>query len=363
MVNISFTNFAKNINNHFKVIRQFTLSKKYSHLFQFQNKFIYYYMKRTLLIAGMAFSSLFYAQKATGLDISDTRDINSPPSAYTREAKIELKSRNTVQVPGQGNYSSQFTIAPWYDNSVNKSHQLNFNDGGIFYRNALLSDSEWGKWNSLVMQSSDGKVKIGLNDINNNSDAPLSIYSAEAAYIELVSPHGKFQMAKSGCNGCFGGQPGDTVLRNVGKSHNIILAMPNDNNDGNSYIGIQDAVRGTWIKFLNNGLAKFDGKIYAKEIEVKSNVWADYVFKKDYKLRSLEEVEKHISEKGHLPNIPSAKEVEKDGINLGEMDAKLLEKIEELTLYSIEQNKQLKSQSEEIKELREQVQQLISTKK
>ncbi|MFP3832253.1 cell wall anchor protein [Chryseobacterium sp. SIMBA_028] len=108
------------------------------------------------------------------------------------------------------------------------------------------------------------------------------------------------------------------------------------------------------------------GGIKAEKIKVENpsiNGWADYVFKKDYQLRSLEEVEKHISEKGHLPNIPSAKEVEKDGINLGEMDAKLLEKIEELTLYSIEQNKQLKSQSEEIKELREQVQQLISTKK
>lgn len=320
-------------------------------------------MKRTLLIAGMAFSSLFYAQKATGLDILDTRDVNSPPSAYKQEAKIELKSRNAVQVPGQGNYSSQFTIAPWVDNSANKNHQLNFNDGGIFYRNALSNDAEWGKWNSLVMQSSDGKVKIGLNDISNNSDASLSIYSPENAYVEIVSPHGKFQMSKSGCNGCFGGQPGDTVLRNVGKSHNIILAMPNDNNDGNSYIGIQDAIHGTWIKFLNNGLAKFDGKIYAKEIEVKSNVWADYVFEKDYDLKSLDEVEKHIAEKGYLPNMPSAEEVLKNGINVAEMNTKLLEKIEELTLYSIEQNKQLKSQSEEIKELREQVQQLISTKK
>ncbi|MET3038368.1 cell wall anchor protein [Chryseobacterium sp. NRRL B-14859] len=104
-----------------------------------------------------------------------------------------------------------------------------------------------------------------------------------------------------------------------------------------------------------------------------TNGWADYVFKKDYKLRSLEEVEKHISEKGHLPNIPSAQEVEKEGINLGEMDAKLLEKIEELTLYSIQQNKDIKelreenkalrAQTEEIKELKAQIQQLLSTKK
>ncbi|WP_185206604.1 cell wall anchor protein [Chryseobacterium sp. C3] len=104
-----------------------------------------------------------------------------------------------------------------------------------------------------------------------------------------------------------------------------------------------------------------------------TNGWADYVFKNDYKLKTLEEVEKHIAENGHLPNIPSASEIEKNGINLGEMDAKLLEKIEELTLYSIEQNKQIKrlqeenkalrSQSEDIKELKKQVQELLSTKK
>ncbi|MFY7816458.1 MAG: cell wall anchor protein [Chryseobacterium taeanense] len=94
-----------------------------------------------------------------------------------------------------------------------------------------------------------------------------------------------------------------------------------------------------------------------------TNGWADYVFKKDHRLRTLEEVEKHIEEKGHLPNIPSASEVEKNGINLGEMDAKLLEKIEELTLYSIQQNKQLQKQSDEISELKKQVQQLLSAKK
>jgi hypothetical protein len=83
-----------------------------------------------------------------------------------------------------------------------------------------------------------------------------------------------------------------------------------------------------------------------------ANGWADYVFKKDYKLNSLESVEKHIEEKGHLPNIPSAEEVVKNGINLGEMDAKLLEKIEELTLYVIQLNKDFKQLGEENKELK-----------
>jgi len=86
-----------------------------------------------------------------------------------------------------------------------------------------------------------------------------------------------------------------------------------------------------------------NGKILAKEIKVETG-WADYVFKKGYDLPTLEEVEQHIKEKGHLPNIPSAEEVAKNGIQLGEMNKLLLEKIEELTLYTIQQQEQLQIQ-------------------
>ncbi|WP_146105718.1 hypothetical protein [Apibacter adventoris] len=81
-----------------------------------------------------------------------------------------------------------------------------------------------------------------------------------------------------------------------------------------------------------------------------SNGWADYVFHDDYTLPSLMELEKFIQQNKHLPNIPSAKEVVVNGINLGEMDAKLLEKIEELTLYTIELEKKNTSNQEKIKE-------------
>jgi hypothetical protein len=84
-----------------------------------------------------------------------------------------------------------------------------------------------------------------------------------------------------------------------------------------------------------------NGKIRAQEIKVEMANWPDYVFAKDYKLPSLKETEKHIKEKGHLPGIPSAAEVEKNGIELGDMNKKLLQKIEELTLYLIEQNKEI----------------------
>jgi hypothetical protein len=83
-----------------------------------------------------------------------------------------------------------------------------------------------------------------------------------------------------------------------------------------------------------------NGKIRAKEIKVETG-WSDFVFENDYKLPTLKEVEKYIKEKGHLKDIPSAKEVEMNGVFLGQMDSKLLQKIEELTLYTIQQEKKI----------------------
>ncbi|SNY99676.1 tail fiber protein [Flagellimonas pacifica] len=94
------------------------------------------------------------------------------------------------------------------------------------------------------------------------------------------------------------------------------------------------------------------GKIHAEEVKVDLSVpGPDYVFKEDYDLKSLEEVQNYIKAHGHLPNIPSAKEMEANGIQLGEMDMKLLEKIEELTLYTLEQEKKLIRQQQQLEEL------------
>ena len=85
-----------------------------------------------------------------------------------------------------------------------------------------------------------------------------------------------------------------------------------------------------------------NGKIHAKEVKIDLAVPApDYVFKSDYKLRSIEEVENFIKEHSHLPEIPSAKEFAKNGVMQAEMDMNLLKKIEELTLYTIDQQKEI----------------------
>ncbi|MCL9806060.1 hypothetical protein NAT51_11025 [Flavobacterium amniphilum] len=102
------------------------------------------------------------------------------------------------------------------------------------------------------------------------------------------------------------------------------------------------------------------GGILTEQVRVTlQSTWADYVFKKDYRLPTLTEVENHIATKGHLINVPSAEEVKNNGIELGEMSKIQQEKIEELTLYVIEQNKINEKQAKEIKELKALVSKLI----
>ncbi len=120
-----------------------------------------------------------------------------------------------------------------------------------------------------------------------------------------------------------------------------------------------DNISSEWMRILYNGNVSIgtpksdftdgsykltvNGKVRAQEIKVTMLEWADFVFNKDYKLRPLNEVEQYIKEKKHLPDIPSAHEVSATGINLGEMNTKLLQKIEELTLYMIELEKKVEA--------------------
>ena len=98
------------------------------------------------------------------------------------------------------------------------------------------------------------------------------------------------------------------------------------------------------------------GRIHASEVKVDvlGALVPDYVFYDDYNLRSLEQVQNYIDKHGHLPNIPSAAQMEKEGIELKQMNLKLLEKVEELTLYILEQQQQI----EELKKLRSEVDEL-----
>lgn len=110
---------------------------------------------------------------------------------------------------------------------------------------------------------------------------------------------------------------------------------------------------GLWAKLLHSkGDHAIDGKLTVKEVEVKLVTGADFVFKPDYKLPPLAEVEYFVKENQHLPEIPSEKEMIENGVNINEMQIKLLQKIEELTLYIIEQDKKIESLQSEVKALK-----------
>ncbi len=123
-----------------------------------------------------------------------------------------------------------------------------------------------------------------------------------------------------------------------------------NNNSGPVFIG-----NATGITSLSSGYKLYvsDGIVAERvKVRLKTAAWPDYVFSDDYTLQPLSEIEKYIRQNKHLPGIISAEEVKKEGIEIGETNAALLKKIEELTLYMINADKQIKTLQEEVKQLK-----------
>lgn len=129
-----------------------------------------------------------------------------------------------------------------------------------------------------------------------------------------------------------------------------------DNNWASYFIGSNYMSGDLRIGTLNAATGyslSVNGKIACEEVLVQDmTAWPDYVFKSDYNLMSLDNLEQSIKENGHLPGLPSAAEVESGGLHLGNMQKMVVEKIEELTLYTIEQGKLLKELRSEVDRLK-----------
>ncbi len=297
-------------------------------------------------------------QISTSLSIVDTRDSNDLPNFSKHDVRADFKLRSVIGVPGSGIYSTNLTLSQWEstENSGEKNHQLNFNNGGVFYRNAYPMDAQWSAWKQLLMTDEKGNLGIG------------TIYTSSCLTIRKTidekNAHIYFgdDLAVSGQPSsrlCFGG----SGIQNAG-----LVWVPNNLLDqgklllsfGGSDNGVNNSIKMTFQSNGNVGIGEMNpvnkldvnGTIHSKEVKVDMLNWSDFVFKKEYNLPTLEEVEKNIAEKGHLENIPSEEEVLKNGINVGEMNAKLLQKIEELTLYMIEMKKENENMKKENMELK-----------
>ncbi len=117
-------------------------------------------------------------------------------------------------------------------------------------------------------------------------------------------------------------------------------------NNSNGNIGIGTTNPDTFKLAVN-------GTVKAKAFVATANGWADFVFADDYKLMPLNQLEKHVKTHKHLPGIPTEKDVMTNGVNVGDVQVKLLQKVEELTLYLIEQNKNIEAQQMDIEQLKE----------
>ena len=193
---------------------------------------------------------------------------------------------------------------------------------GLNFWKTHSSDPFWG--NYALFLANNGNVGIG-------TDNPQ----------ERLTVDGRIRS-----NGLFVNHTATTdwhIAANIGVNRDLTKAFT-----------ITHTSRGEVFRVYGSGIVNAK-KIYAEAFEIHSNAltisWYDHVFAQDYKLRPLSDLEQFIKTNQHLPEIPSEKEVNENGINLGEMQGKLLMKIEELTLYIIEQEKQLKELQNRISEL------------
>jgi hypothetical protein len=111
------------------------------------------------------------------------------------------------------------------------------------------------------------------------------------------------------------------------------------------------------LSLRNNSIETFrveaNGMVRARKIKVDSETWADYVFDENYKLLPLNELELFLKQNKHLPSIPSEQQIKEEGIDITEMNVKMMEKIEELTLYLIQQNKEIEKLKAEIQRMQQ----------
>lgn len=228
-------------------------------------------------------------------------------------------------------------------------------DAGIIYGSTAGGTNfgfvlaPWSSAQSGLRMDPNGNVSIGTA----SSSAPLTVAS-NTQVISVFKHNGS-------------GNTNISIANNSGGlSLGVGAATPHPyvwSTTGNFFIG-NDGDPSLFVSGMANGnvgigctdtkgykLAVAGNAIFTK-VTVKPLPWADYVFHANYRLRPLSEVEQYIKQHHHLPEVPTAEEVEKNGIDVGDNQATLLKKIEELTLYVIEQNKKMEAMEKEIKSLK-----------
>lgn len=217
--------------------------------------------------------------------------------------------------------------------ATNNWHIGSENDGTF-----RIWNGNWGAGSLNTTFSANSSVGIGLTNPGAKLDVNGSVNIVNAGWLTFGYYTGG-AASVSGINFGFGSQ-----ITRRGSDGHLKYEAQNGVHEfvGNVGIGVSNPTQKLSVY----------GAIRAKEVIV-DTAWSDYVFEEKYRLPTLAEVEVQIKTQKHLDGIPSAKEVAEKGIRIGDIEAKLLAKIEELTLHQIEQEKRLSEQQSELSTLKE----------
>jgi hypothetical protein len=227
---------------------------------------------------------------------------------------ISMENSSTVTSGARGNFS-------WYNSAVStvasiRATAITDNVGTSL---EFFTRPAGGSLTQVMTIGSTGYIGIGTA----SPQVPLHVSGTNGAIrLQYTGNSGYGQMETTAGN--------DLILKTSGSAgtHERIAILETNGN-----VGIGTTAPSQKLSV--------NGNISAKKIIVTQTGWSDYVFDKDYKLRSLSSLETFINQNKHLPEVPSAKEVEEKGISVGDNQALLLKKIEELTLYIIEMKKEI----------------------
>ena len=299
-------------------------------------------MKHFIIILSLlVISQIVHAQTAAQLLVSDTRNNSELPSDFRNVARFDFKQKEIIGLPAiNGIYTTMLTVAPWVDASGDLNHQLNFNNDGLFYRNGLNGNG-WSAWSKIVLSDPSNRIIVNAGQ----SAIILKPAQQDHTYMEFYARTSTPDVRSAWFG--FGAKGTNNLQLTNEIAGGPISIITNNGNVGIDTINPKEKL-------------SVNGNIRAKEIKVEAENWPDYVFEPTYMPMSLPELESYILKNKHLPGIPTAKETETDGVELGKLNKMLLKQQEELILHLIEQNKkidtlikQIREQQLEIKEVKE----------
>jgi hypothetical protein len=292
-------------------------------------------MKREISLLLSLLATTFCAFSQSALSVADTRDMVTSPISYNRSFQVHFKRNTAIGLP-VAPYSTILGLRGWQDDSGGKAHELAFTNTDLYLRSGL--NNGWEGWRKILVENIDGDVGVGTVTPASKLDirGSLTIDNATDAYVFTGTGNAELNRYLTLLNSSASRTASGLKAGGILIADSYAYANPGKND-----LVVKGSVSVGVISSQGHKLA-VAGSVIAESVTVKlKSAWPDYVFDDNYKMKSLSEIESFVNENKHLPGIPSKKEVEAEGVNLGEMNRKLLEKVEELTLHLIEKDKLL----------------------